>query len=79
MDTSGITESELLEELRAALGAIASDAFTSTELATALSCGDSTVRRKLQPLIASGRVVPTFKVGTNSHGFRKKVCAYRIA
>jgi response regulator of citrate/malate metabolism len=73
-----VTENELLEELRRALGTDA-DAFTSTELARAWSVSDATVRRRLRPLIDAGSIVPTRKAATNTHGIMSAVLAYRIA
>jgi hypothetical protein len=75
-----ITEAELLEELRAALGDPGpDDAYTSAEIAELLACSVETARTRIKPLILAGRMSPVKVQRRRMDGQMQRVSAYRLA
>jgi predicted ArsR family transcriptional regulator len=80
METLNLTESQLLEALREAMGAQPDQSsVTTTELMERFGLSEGTVRRRLKPLIRSGKLVATRKVVTDMAGRPQPVPAYKLA
>lgn len=74
-----ITEVELLEELRAALGNDGpEDAYTIREWAERLGVGHDTCRERLRPLVMAGQMEAVQIRRPRLDGIMQRVSAYRI-
>ena len=74
-----ITEAELLEEIRAALGDPGpDDAYTTQEIGRMLGLSQSTARERIRPLVESGRMVPVRVIRRCLDGRMQSVPAYRL-
>ena len=78
MDRS-ISEVELLEELRAALGDDGpEDAYTSREWAERLGVGVDTARDRIRPLVLAGKMEAVWIRRPRMDGIMQRMGAYRI-
>ena len=74
-----ITEAELLEEIRAALGDPGpDDAYTTMEIAGLLGVSQNTARERIRPLVMSGRMKPVRVRRTRMDGVVQTTTAYRL-
>jgi len=74
-----ITEAELLEELRTALGDPGpDDAYTANEIAELMGCSVELARKRIKLLIGQGKMKPTRAARPRMDGQVQKISAYQF-